>query len=173
MAATAHLIHGFVGAGKTTFARRLEEHTGAVRFTHDEWMHRLYGPNPAEDEFFELYDRVDALIWELALKLLRYGTDVILDSGFWSRQKRDASREAVESAGARPVLYWIQTPLELMRERTEERSRSVPENSLWINAPAFDSFLDRFEELEHDETFIAIDGTADASELVERIRSLA
>ncbi len=40
MAATAHLLHGFTGAGKTTFARQLEAETGAVRFCQDEWVHR-------------------------------------------------------------------------------------------------------------------------------------
>lgn len=37
----AFLIHGFLGAGKTTFAKRLEEEEKALRFTHDEWMSQL------------------------------------------------------------------------------------------------------------------------------------
>ena len=45
--ATAHLIHGFLGAGKTTFARELEQNIPAIRFSHDEWMTRLYGDDPA------------------------------------------------------------------------------------------------------------------------------
>jgi predicted kinase len=44
--ATAHLIHGYLGAGKTTFARRLEEELPAIRFSHDEWMTNLYGDDP-------------------------------------------------------------------------------------------------------------------------------
>jgi hypothetical protein len=35
---TAHLIHGFLGAWKTTFAKKLEAELGAVRFSQDEWM---------------------------------------------------------------------------------------------------------------------------------------
>ena len=62
MMPTAHLLHGFVGGGKTTFARKLEREYRAVRFTHDEWMHKLYGPNPSEDQFAELYSRVGELI---------------------------------------------------------------------------------------------------------------
>ena len=34
----AHIIIGFIGSGKTTFARRLERETGAIRFTKDKWM---------------------------------------------------------------------------------------------------------------------------------------
>ena len=33
--ATLHLIHGFVGAGKTTFSRTLEAEISAIRFTFD------------------------------------------------------------------------------------------------------------------------------------------
>jgi adenylate kinase family enzyme len=36
--ATAHLLNGYLGVGKTTLARRLEHELPAVRFTHDEWM---------------------------------------------------------------------------------------------------------------------------------------
>jgi SpoVK/Ycf46/Vps4 family AAA+-type ATPase len=31
--ATAHLLHGYIGVGKTTLARRLEDELSAVRFT--------------------------------------------------------------------------------------------------------------------------------------------
>ena len=55
---TAHLIHGFLGAGKTTFARQLEQRIPAIRFSHDEWMARLYGVDPPVERFEELYQRV-------------------------------------------------------------------------------------------------------------------
>src|SRR5688572_8578404 len=57
--ATAHLIHGFVGAGKTTFAKRLAAETGAIRLSMDEWYLRLYtGGEPTESQEPELLRRV-------------------------------------------------------------------------------------------------------------------
>ena len=35
---TVYVLCGFIGAGKTTFARELEARTGAVRITKDEWL---------------------------------------------------------------------------------------------------------------------------------------
>jgi predicted kinase len=158
--ATAHLIHGFVAAGKTTLARRLEREHGAVRFTHDEWMHVLFGPTPPADRFAELHERVDGLIWEYAGRLLRLGVDVVLDSGFWSRASRARARERVRSLGARPVLYRVSVPDEVARARCARRSGDVPRDSLWINTPALELFRTRFEPLGADEAFVEVDGAA-------------
>lgn len=43
---TVFMLHGFLGSGKTTFARHLEHKYTALRFTHDEWMQQLYGIDP-------------------------------------------------------------------------------------------------------------------------------
>ena len=98
--ATAHLLHCFAGAGKTTFARKLEKELGAVRFTYDEWMHRLYGPNPPADSFDDYLCRISSLIWDYVEVLLRLDRDVILDSAFWSRASRDETRDRLRSIGA-------------------------------------------------------------------------
>ena len=39
----AYIISGFIGAGKTTFARKLEKETGAIRITKDEWVIKNFG----------------------------------------------------------------------------------------------------------------------------------
>jgi len=48
-----YLICGFIGAGKTTFAKKLEEKSGAVRITKDEWSIRIIGSDPAIDGYAE------------------------------------------------------------------------------------------------------------------------
>lgn len=149
--ATVHLIHGFVGAGKTTYARRLERELGAVRFTHDEWMVRLYGPAPPEERFAEYADRVTELIWKVTDRLIELDRDVILDFGFWTRASRDEARARARVAGAEVRLYHVQCPEEVMRQRTLARSRHLPEGALWINEAAFEEFKERFEPLEEDE----------------------
>jgi hypothetical protein len=147
-----------VGAGKTTFARRLEQQEGAIRFTHDEWMHRLYGPNPPADRFQTLARRVEELIWQLAGDLLSRGVDVILDTGFWSRASRDEARRRVERAGATCLLYRLNCDEQILRSRVERRSGHVPPDSLWINQAAFEQFKGRFEPLCDDEARIEVDG---------------
>lgn len=53
---TVYLICGFIGAGKTTFAKKLEEKTGAVRIVKDEWSIRLIGNDPTIKGYAE-WDR--------------------------------------------------------------------------------------------------------------------
>ena len=105
--AILHLIHGFVGAGKTTFSRTLEAEISAIRFTLDEWIIKLYGHNPPEDKFTEYSERVSSLIWQLTRRFLNLGQDVILDFGFWTRASRDLAREFARSVNAEVKLYSI------------------------------------------------------------------
>ncbi len=155
-----HLLHGFVGVGKTTFARRLEQEFNAVRFTHDEWIHRLFGPNPRVGKFDAIFARVDDLIWRHATRLIELDVDVIIDHGFWSRASRDQARERATELGAEAVLYRVSCPEDEVRQRVALRSKNVPNDSVWINKSAFASFRERFEPLQEDEECVEILGSA-------------
>ena len=96
--ATAHLIHGYIGVGKTTFARRLERDLRAIRFSHDEWMTALYGRDPPANLFREYADRITSVIWTLWPRCLTLGQDVtsrseLLESRATRRGAADCSRK--------------------------------------------------------------------------------
>lgn len=75
-----HMIHGFVGAGKTTFSKKLEQEVRAVRFTPDEWICDLYGNNPPAENFDERQNCIYYMIRKMAERVLAAGADVILDT---------------------------------------------------------------------------------------------
>lgn len=154
-----HLLHGFIGSGKTTFARQLEREIGAVRCSHDEWMIRLHGWNPPEEHFSEYRSQVEDLIWDEAARLVGTGTDVILDIGFWTRESRDDARNRTCSIGATAKFYEVFCPREIMRTRALERSQSPTVDSLWIDGAGFDKLITGFEPMQDDEDFVRIDGT--------------
>jgi predicted kinase len=91
--ATAHLIHGYLGAGKTTFARQLEADLPALRLSHDEWMAGLFGEDPPETAFADQHRRVWEVMTPVWTRLLTLGCDVVLDFGFWRRSERDSVRD--------------------------------------------------------------------------------
>jgi predicted kinase len=149
----AHIVVGFIGSGKTTFARKLEEETGAIRFTKDEWMVRLFGNTPPKDKFEEYDHEMISLVRDIALACLRAGTDVIIDEGFWTRKQRDKIRERVENAGAIPKMYYLKVPREVMKRRTLKRTVEPPIDSFIIDEEAFNHYWDSFQPPNKDEEF--------------------
>ena len=140
----AHFVIGFIGSGKTTFARKLEKETGDVRFTKDEWMVRLFGNTPPKDKFEEYDNRMASLATDMALKCLAAGTNVIIDEGFWVKEQRDEIRDKVINVGAVPKFYYLEVPFEIMKARTLTRSENPPVDSYVIDEESFDHYWQFF-----------------------------
>jgi predicted kinase len=152
---TAHLIHGYLGAGKTTFARHLERDIPAIRFSHDEWMTRLYGDNPPVEHFADFYRRIYELTEEVWCRCLELGLDVVLDFGFWNRQERDDTRAKISTLGAQLRLYRLSCSEDEAWQRIVRRNADL-QGSLVIDRNAFEGFKERFEPLDPDEARIEI-----------------
>jgi predicted kinase len=158
--AIAHLVHGFLGAGKTTFARRLEVATGALRLSSDEWYMKLHvaeGTTPHLDQ--GLWDRLMLVLDGLWPALLKRDVDVILDFGFWSRTGRDRARRLAEAAGATARLYQVICDENLARARCQARDEQ-PHGSFRIDADAFEDLKAKFEALAEDEDREVVDTSA-------------
>lgn len=153
---TIHIICGFIGAGKPTFARRLEAETGAVRITKDAWLIRLIGHDPAIEGYAELDRRVCALSRELAFDLASKGIDVILDEGFWSRQERADLKQRVRDVGAEPVVYFVDTPIDVIRERVAHRNEHLTEDAFVISSEMLEGYLPFWEPPAADEDCVIV-----------------
>jgi predicted kinase len=92
-----YLICGFIGAGKTTFAKKLEEKTGAVKITKDEWSIRLIGNDPTIDGYAQWDRKIIDLSRDVAFYLAGKGIDVIMDEGFWEKETRDEMRRRADA----------------------------------------------------------------------------
>lgn len=151
MSGTLHLIHGFIGSGKTTFAKALERRTGALRLTQDEWMIAFHGTNPPEGVIDRFEGRLKGLLWQWARLTLLAGRDVILDYGFWSRASRKAIRGMAGEIGIEPVFYKTSVSREEMLRRTLARTTAMPPGTLVIDENAFNILWPRFEPMGSDE----------------------
>ncbi len=154
--ATLHLLHGMVGSGKTSLARKLERELPAVRFTHDEWMVALRGRDPPAAGFPEMAAAIWELIWVHAERVLRVGADVVLDGGFWTRASRDDARRRAAALGVSCQLYDVRCPEALARARTVRRTREMPAGALVITEPTFDALKARIEPLGPDEPHVVV-----------------
>lgn len=156
----AFLLHGFLGAGKTTFARHLEKEKSALRFTHDEWMSELYGNDPPETHFAEYAERVSSVMEDLWTRCLSIGTSIILDFGFWSRADRAATFDLVQKYGGDPILYRLNCEENVAWARVKERN-SQPTGNLYIAKNTFEILKARFEPLDNDEMRIEVGPPSD------------
>lgn len=149
------MIHGYLGVGKTTFAKKLEAEHSAVRFTHDEWMRALFGDDPPEAQFSDYARRISDLMESLWVRNLQVGVDIVLDTGFWSRAERDRTRDLVQSIGAKCRLYCLTVPDEIAWERIETRNKA-DDAGLYIAPATYESLKARFEPLGDDEARIGV-----------------
>src|SRR5690349_13398943 len=136
-----YLICGFIGAGKTTFAKKLEEKTGAVRITKDEWLIRLIGNDPTIDGFEEYDNKICELSRDVAFYLVEKGIDVIIDEGFWAREQRVELKKRIEAIGAKEVLYYVEAPIETIRDRVVGRNNNLTKDSFNISREMLDNYL--------------------------------
>lgn len=149
-----YLICGFIGAGKTTFAKKLEEKTGAVRITKDEWSIRLIGNDPTIDGYAEWDSKIIGLSRDIAFYLAEKGVDVIMDEGFWAKEERAEMKRKVEAVGAKAIMYYVDTPIETIRERVLGRNNNLTKDSFKISREMLDNYLTYWQPPTEDEGYI-------------------
>ena len=149
-----YLICGFIGAGKTTFAKKLEEKTGAVRITKDEWSIRFIGNDPMIGGYAEWDSKIIGLSRHVAFYLAEKGVDVIIDEGFWAKEERDEMKRKVGAAGAKAVMYYVETPIETIRERVVGRNDNLTKDSFKISREMLDNYLRYWQPPSEDEDYI-------------------
>lgn len=153
---TVYLICGFIGAGKTTYARKLEAETGAVRITKDEWSIRLIGDDPTIEGYDEHNHNIIGLSRDVAFALASKGIDVILDEGFWAREQRRELRAAFEQVGARVEIIYVDTPIETMRQRVARRNDERTPDSFVIAPDLLDYYHQFWQPPDADEQVIRL-----------------
>jgi len=120
--ATLFLTVGLPCTGKTTAARRIETEHDALRLTKDEWVKALYGHgNPPVAGSV-----IEGRLIHIGLRVLRLGSNVVIDYGLWSRDERSALRHAAAGLGARVDLRYFETTPAEQRRRLDQRQAEAP-----------------------------------------------
>ena len=157
--AIAYLIHGYLGVGKTTFAKELEKNNRAIRFTHDEWMAQLYGSDPNEQLFPEYFQKVSKLIDSVWPRCLELGVNVVLDLNFWSKEQREVTRKIITNLKCEYRLFNIQCYDNMAWTRIEMRNNDRSFKGLHISRNTYDILKKKFEPLSAEEAHENIDNS--------------
>ena len=154
--ARVRLVLGPVGAGKSTFARRLARERGGIHLALDEWMTSLFSPDrPVAGVlcwYTERAARCLDQIWRVAQQIAATGTDVVLEPGLLRREERFAFFARVDAAEVKLTIHVLDAPRHVRRRRVERRNQSGgPTFSTVVPPDAFELASDLWQPLEPDE----------------------
>ena len=120
--AKVFLICGRICCGKSVYAEKLRMENKAVLLSVDEIMLSMFGPytGEAHDGYVE---RIQGCLFEKSVAIAAVGTNVILDWGFWTKQKRSQARAFYKDRGIACEFHYIDVSDEVWKERVEKRNR--------------------------------------------------
>ena len=150
---TICLMCGFLGFGKTTYAKKLEQTLPAVRFTHDEFICKAYGRNP--ENFEEKYVEIDNFIRRQTEAAIKDGKNVILDYGFWTKKKRAEYYRWAKTLTPNVRFYAICCDIDTAKKRILERTKNNPKE-LFIDEECFNRLLTNYEPITEEEGYSLI-----------------
>ena len=149
--ATLHLMVGLPCSGKTTLAQKLEHDLLALRLTVDEWHIPLFGQDAEEPEHDARHSLIEALLWNIASRALKLGTNVILDYGFWAREEREDYRLRAKQLEASSEVHYLDVPEDELLRRLEKRNSRPSQESFLISEKAMTPWIAFFQKPTLDE----------------------
>jgi predicted kinase len=137
------LVVGCTGAGKTTYALKLADEIGGVRFSIDEWMTALFwadSPQPLQfDWTMQRIARCEALIFAQVCQLAARGVPALLDLGFTTKAHRDRFRALATEAGLTCVVHFVDVPADERWYRVNRRNKERGETyAMQVDRQMFD-----------------------------------
>lgn len=151
---TVHIVFGPQGAGKTTYSRQMSEQAKGTRFSIDEWMGGLFGPDlPQPMSFAWIMARVQRCehrIWATALDVVKRGGTAVLDLGFMKVVDRARFIALAEAEGLLVQLHFVSAPHALRRSRVMARNASKGDTFAFEVTPAMFDFMEKQFELPTD-----------------------
>lgn len=118
------LICGKIASGKSVYAERIKTKENAVMLSVDELVLSILGSELGE-KHDEITERVQAYLFHKSLEIVNAGANVLLDWGFWTRERRRAARDFYTSRGVACEFHYIDTPDAVWHRNIEIRNAAV------------------------------------------------
>ena len=170
-----HLITGSTGAGKTTYAMALCEKIGAVRFSIDEWMTKLFwmdSPQPVQHTWaLERVDRCEDVIALNVAQLSTLGIPSVLDLGFTRADHRAKFAEMAAWKNWSVQLHFVDVPPKERWQRVCARNRDQGDTfAMNVDRAMFD-FMESLWEPPDDAEMLKLNGIRVSAQWQEQMVS--
>jgi len=118
-----YLFCGKIASGKSTAAKQVALSQKAVLLSEDHWLATLYpGEVTSLDDFQDRTSRIEALLGDHLIAILKSGTSLVLDFHANTRKRRAWMREIAETAGAKALLHYLDVPDDICKQRLRDRN---------------------------------------------------
>lgn len=154
-----HVICGSTGAGKSTYAKRLQIEIGAVHFSIDDWMVDLFGPDlqqPMDWNWIrERALRCEDKILSIATALAETGTSSILEIGLQRASRRTEIATTIHNSGCSFQTHFLDVSAQERWKRVQQRNTEKGETfKLEVDKEMFDFFEQMWEPPSEDELLL-------------------
>ena len=144
---------GRLCSGKTTYAAELRERYNAVVLSIDELMIEILGRDLGNmhDEYAR---RTEQYLYKKSTEIAAAGTNVIFDTGLWTRQGRDYAKQYYSSRGIDCELHYIRISDEEWQRRIDKRNAEVKagrSDAYFVDEGLAEKFRSLFEEPDESE----------------------
>ena len=112
-----NIISGFLGAGKTTYSKKLAQDTGALHLNPDDVCMQKYKPKEYENNWEECFAKTLDFLWQAMASYITQSKDVIFDMGFWSKSSRQNAVAKIKQLGGKPIIHYIYAPDSILKQR--------------------------------------------------------
>ncbi len=147
-----YLICGFLGAGKTTYSKKLAKSKNALHLNPDEWCMKLFPKEAYEQNWSDCFSKTIDFLWIKTKEAAASNQEVIFDMGFWTKESRDEARKQALALGLEPEVHYVYAPDEVLKERISHRTGVIAENNL----RQFDMIKQSFEPPQPDEHHVLV-----------------
>jgi predicted kinase len=139
-----YILCGLPGSGKTEYAKSLENNSN-IRLTLDEELIKRYGSNFDAKKYEEYEANIEIELLKKARFFLTSGHNVVLDYGFWKKEKRDRYKKLADRLGVDWKLMYFECPTEELRKRLKKRNNQKKSDAQIVTSEMLDNFIVEFE----------------------------
>ena len=141
--AILHLTCGKIACGKTYFAKNLCKDNKTVHLSVDEMMLTLYNECLGESHH-EIELKCLKILLSIAVRIIKCGTDCVIDHGFWNSEDRLFASKYCEDNGIQFKWHFFDIDDSIRKERLNNRNKELlhsKKREYIIN----DEMLERFD----------------------------
>ena len=154
-----YLICGKICSGKTTYAKKLCEEHNTILLSVDEIMLSLFDQCCGPEMHMEYVRRIKGYLFDKSLEILKKGSDVILDWGFWTKEERESAKEFYKSRNINCELHYVEVSDKTWEYQLNKRNNEILENktkAYYMEHSRALEFASKFKKPDTDEVDICI-----------------